>query len=80
MVSINKFPVMNVTAFIGRVRKSYTYNASEKFLHNLESLLKVEYDIVRISDCNIGTCKGCKLFLDKGRELFHIRTTGINFC
>jgi len=60
---------MKVTAFIGSGRKRHTYNASEKFLQNLQSLGNIEYEIVRLSDYNLGTCKDCKLCLDKGEEL-----------
>jgi multimeric flavodoxin WrbA len=60
---------MKVTAFVGSARKKHTYNASEKFLQNLQSLGNIEYEIVRLSDFNLGTCKGCKLCLDKGEEL-----------
>jgi multimeric flavodoxin WrbA len=60
---------MKVTAFIGSGRKRHTYYASEKFLQNLQSLGNVDYEIVRLSDYDLGTCKGCKLCLDKGEEL-----------
>ncbi len=60
---------MKVTAFIGSGRKKYTYNASEKFLKNLSSFGNIEYELVMLNDYNLGTCKGCKLCLDKGEEL-----------
>ena len=60
---------MKVTAFIGSGRKRHTYNTTEKFLQNLKSIGNVEYEIVRLIDYNLGTCKGCKLCLDKGEEL-----------
>ncbi len=60
---------MKVTAFIGSGRKRYTYNASEKFLKNLSSFGNIEYELVMLNDYNLGTCKGCKLCLDKGEEL-----------
>ena len=60
---------MKVTAFVGSGRKRHTYNTTEKFLQNLKSLGNVEYEIVRLIDYNLGTCKGCKLCLDKGEEL-----------
>ena len=60
---------MKVTAFIGSARKKHTYRAAEKFLQNLHSLGNIEYEIVRLSDYNLETCKGCKLCLDKGEEL-----------
>ena len=60
---------MKVTAFIGSGRKKYTYTASEKFLKNLSSFGNIEYELVMLNDYNLGTCKGCKLCLDKGEEL-----------
>ena len=59
---------MKVTAFIGSGRKRYSYNASEKFLQNLQSLGDIEYEIIRLSDFNLGTCKGCRICFDKGEE------------
>lgn len=60
---------MKVTAFIGSARKQYTYNASEQFLQKLQSLGNIEYEIVRLNDYNLKTCKGCRVCLDKGEEL-----------
>jgi multimeric flavodoxin WrbA len=60
---------MKVTAFIGSGRKRHTYHASLKFLQNLQSFGNVDYEIVMLSDYNLGTCQGCKLCLDKGEEL-----------
>jgi multimeric flavodoxin WrbA len=60
---------MKVTAFVGSARKKHTYHATEHFLHNLQSLGDVEYEIVPLSDCHLELCKGCKLCLDKGEEL-----------
>jgi len=60
---------MKVTAFIGSGRKRHTYSASEKFLHNLQLFGNIDYEIVMLSDYKLGTCKGCKLCLDKGEEL-----------
>jgi len=59
---------MKVTAFVGSGRKKHTYNASEQFLKNLQSLGNIEYEIVMLSDYNLQTCKGCSLCLDKGEE------------
>jgi multimeric flavodoxin WrbA len=59
---------MKVTAFIGSGRKRHSYIASEKFLQNLQSLGNIEYEIVRLSDYNVGTCKGCRVCFDKGEE------------
>ncbi len=59
---------MKVTAFIGSGRKRHSYIASEKFLQNLKSFGDVEYEIVRLIDYNLGTCKGCRVCFDKGEE------------
>ena len=60
---------MKVTAFIGSARRKHTWQATEKFLHHLQSMGNVEYEMVALSDQNLGICKGCKLCLDKGEEL-----------
>jgi len=59
---------MKVTAFIGSGRKRHSYIACEKFLQNLQSLGNIEYELVRLSDYNVGTCKGCRICFDKGEE------------
>jgi len=59
---------MKVTAFIGSGRKRHSYIACEKFLQNLHSLGNVEYEMVRLSEYNLGTCKGCRICFDKGEE------------
>ena len=59
---------MKVTAFVGSARKKHTYNASKQFLKKLQSLGNIEYEIVRLGDYNLKTCKGCKLCTDKGEE------------
>lgn len=60
---------MKVTAFIGSPRKKHTHDATEKFLQKLQSLGDIEYEIIRLGDYNLETCRGCKLCLDKGEEL-----------
>ncbi len=59
---------MKVTAFIGSGRKRHSYNACEKFLQNLQTLGNVEYELVRLSEYNISTCRGCRICFDKGEE------------
>jgi len=59
---------MKVTAFVGSARKKHTYNATDKLLQNLTSLGNIEYEIVRLSDYNIETCKGCIVCFNKGEE------------
>ena len=60
---------MKITAFIGSARKKHTYETTEKFLKSLQTYGNIEYEIVRLSEYNLGTCKGCKLCLDKGEDL-----------
>ncbi len=62
-----------VTAFIGSARKKHTYETTEKFLKKVQSFGNVEYEIVRLSNYNLGVCKGCKLCLDKGEELCNLK-------
>lgn len=50
---------MKVTAFIGSGRKKHTYRAAEMFLQKLQALGDVDYEIVRLNEYSIGTCKGC---------------------
>jgi multimeric flavodoxin WrbA len=57
-----------VTAFVGSARRKLTYNSVLRFLDNLKSLGDIEHEIVVLSDCRLGTCKGCKQCLDKGEE------------
>lgn len=59
---------MKVTAFIGSGRKGHSYIACEKFLKNLQSLSNIEYELVRLSEYNLGICKGCRICFDKGEE------------
>ena len=60
---------MKVTAFVGSARKKHTYNTTELLLQKLRSLGDIEYEIVQLSDYNLGTCKGCILCMNKGEEL-----------
>ncbi len=59
---------MRVTAFIGNAQKRHTFRATELFLEKLQSLGDVETELVRLSDYHLGTCKGCRLCIDKGKE------------
>lgn len=68
VVDKSKMEVMKVTAFIGNAQKRHTYDASEQFLKNLQLLGDVEYEIVRLSDYHLETCKGCRVCFDKGEE------------
>ena len=60
---------MKVTAFIGSGRKRHSYNACEKFLQNLKTMGNVDYELVRLSEYNIGTCRGCRICFDKGEDI-----------
>ena len=44
---------MKVTAFVGSARKKHTYNSTEQFLHKLQSLGDIEYEIVTLSDYDL---------------------------
>jgi multimeric flavodoxin WrbA len=57
-----------VTAFVGSARKKLTYYAVCRFLDNLNSLGEVEYEIVRLSEHRLGTCRGCLQCFEKGEE------------
>ncbi len=57
-----------VTAFIGSARKHGTYHAVRRFLTSLEVLGDVESEIVKLSDCRVETCRGCKNCFEKGEE------------
>jgi multimeric flavodoxin WrbA len=60
---------MKVTAFVGSARKKHTYKATEQFIHNLQSLGDIEYEIITLSNYHLEVCKGCMLCLNKGEEL-----------
>ena len=64
---------MKVTALVGSARKKHTYETTDKFLKKLQTLGPVDYEIVRLSDYKLETCKGCKLCLDKGEELCKLK-------
>lgn len=57
-----------VTAFVGSARKKNTYKSVERFLKNLQAFGDVEYEIVRLSDYNLGICRGCFVCFEKGEE------------
>lgn len=60
---------MKVTAFIGSGRKRHSYNACGKFLQNLQVMGNVDYELVRLSKYNTGTCRGCRICFDIGEEV-----------
>jgi multimeric flavodoxin WrbA len=57
-----------VTAFVGTSSNKHTLKAVRQFIDNLHSLGDVEGEIVRLSDYQIGICRGCKLCFMKGEE------------
>ncbi len=65
---INGRKAKRVTAFVGIGRKLHTWQAVEQFMNNLKALGDYETEILRLSDFKIGTCRGCQLCFDKGRE------------
>lgn len=65
---VNNTSVKKVTAFIGSARKKHTYDAVSEFLKRLEAQGGVECEIVRLSDYEIKTCRGCKQCFEKGEE------------
>ncbi len=59
---------MKVTAFVGSARKKHSYDAVVRLVQRLDSFGDVEYEIVRLSECALGTCRGCISCFDKGEE------------
>ncbi len=57
-----------VTAFVGSARKHGTWNSVQRFLTELASRGDVETEIVRLSDCRVETCRGCKNCFETGEE------------
>jgi multimeric flavodoxin WrbA len=64
-----------VTAFVGTASRKHTHKAVRRFLDNLQVLGSVETEIVTLSDYRIGTCRTCKLCLQRGEE-FESTTPG----
>jgi multimeric flavodoxin WrbA len=54
--------------FVGSARKGHTYDAAAQFLSNLQSIGDVEGEVVRLSDYQIQTCRGCLVCFEKGEE------------
>ncbi len=57
-----------ITAFVGSARQGHTYRCVEQFLGVVQSLGDVECDIVRLSDREVETCRGCRRCMDDGEE------------
>ena len=60
--------VKKITAFVGSARRKHTYDAVVQFVSNLQAMGEIETEIVRLSDYQLQTCRGCKLCCDKGEE------------
>ena len=59
----------SVTAFVGSARKNgFTFAATRRFLDNLQSLGDVRGEIVFLSDCSLGACRGCKSCFVRGED------------
>jgi len=57
-----------ITAFVGSARKKHTHDAVVQLLSNLQSMGDIEVEIVRLSDCRLQACRGCKVCFEKGEE------------
>ncbi len=57
-----------ITAFVASARKKNTNTAVIQFMNNLQALGDVEFEIVNLSEYNLGTCRGCQLCFAKGEE------------
>jgi multimeric flavodoxin WrbA len=60
--------VKRITAFVGSARKQHTLACVQGFLDNLHAQADVVTEIVRLGDCRIETCRGCKRCFDQGEE------------
>jgi len=58
-----------VTAFVGSFRKRNTYQAVVQFMNNLQALGEVECEIIRLSDYQLGICKGCQVCVMRDESL-----------
>src|SRR5512138_2740608 len=59
----------SVTAFVGSPRKKgATYIATRQFLDSLQSFGDIQSEIVFLSECNVGVCRGCKNCFVRGEE------------
>ncbi len=57
-----------VVAFVGSARNRLTHGAVRLFLERLQEQGAVDWEIVGLGECNLGTCRGCKLCFEKGEE------------
>jgi len=59
---------MKVIAIVGSARKRHTYQATERFLSQLENHGDIDSEIIQLNDLTIKTCIGCQLCFEKGQE------------
>ncbi|HLN73775.1 MAG TPA: flavodoxin family protein [Prolixibacteraceae bacterium] len=59
---------MKVTAFVGSARKKHTYDATVSFLEKLQAYGDVETELVRLSDYDLKTCRGCRTCFDVSED------------
>jgi len=61
--------MQSVIAIVGGGRKrGVTLAATRQFLDNLQSFGDVRGEIVSLSECNIGLCRGCKVCFERGEQ------------
>jgi multimeric flavodoxin WrbA len=59
----------SVTAFVGSARKhGVTHRATRQFLDDLQALGDIQSELVFLSECDIGLCRGCKACFIRGEE------------
>lgn len=59
----------SVTAFVGSARRhGVTHRATRRFLDDLESFGDVRSEVVFLSECDLGRCRGCKACFIRGEE------------
>ncbi len=61
--------MQSVIAIVGGGRKhGVTLAATRQFLDNLQSFGDVQCEIVSLSECTLGLCRGCKVCFERGEE------------
>jgi multimeric flavodoxin WrbA len=64
----------SVIAFVGSGRKhGVTYRATRQFLDELQSFGDVQSELVFLSDCHVGLCRGCKACFIRGEQFCPLR-------
>jgi len=62
-----------VTAFVGSARRKHTFDAVRRFLDHLEEAGDVKTELVSLGDCQLETCRGCKICFNQGEEACPLR-------